>query len=88
MKNTLNEKDAAAVDEILMQELTVSRDQLMDNARIEEDLGADSLTVAEIVIALESRFDLVIPDQLAGEIKTVGNLREAIGELLKAPNRR
>ena len=88
MSYILDEKASAIVEEILLEELAVPRDQLTDDARIEEDLGADSLTVAEIVIAVESRFDVVIPDEMAGRIKTVRNLREALAELLRVSAQR
>ena len=88
MSNILDEKASAIVEEILLEELAVPRDQLTDDARIEEDLGADSLTVAEIVIAVESRFDVVIPDEMAWRIKTVRNLREALAELLRVSDQR
>ena len=85
MNNILSERDTKAVLDILVEQLGVQEAQLTPEARLEEDLGADSLTLVEITMALEDRFDLSIPDEESGKVLTVGDLFEVLGELLRRP---
>jgi acyl carrier protein len=87
MKSVLCEQDAQAIEEILARELDVNPEQLTQNARIVEDLGADSLTVMEIIMAIEDRFDLSIPDDRLEKVKSVGDLYEALAEALQVSRR-
>ena len=82
MNNILSDTDTQAVLDILVEELGVQRAQLTAIARIQEDLGADSLTVIEIAMAMEDRFDLSIPDEQWGTVSTVGDLLETLAKLL------
>ncbi len=63
MKHQLSEPDTKAVLDLLVEQLGVQRAQLTPDAKISEDLGADSLTVIEIAMAVEERFNLSIPDE-------------------------
>jgi acyl carrier protein len=83
MNNLLSEPDTKAVLDILVEQLGVPQAQLTCEARLREDLGADSLEDVEIVMALEERFNLTIPDEMTERISTVGDLFEAIAELLE-----
>ena len=58
---------------IIAKELEVSADQLTNDAKFIEDLGADSLDTVELVMALEDEFGLDIPDEDADKLKTVGD---------------
>ena len=87
MNNILSAKDTAAVEEILTRELDVQREQLVPDARLMDDLGADSLTLVEITMAIEDRFDLSIPDERWERVRTVGELSEALAELLQEQRR-
>ena len=87
MNNLLSEKDTKAVLDILVAQLGVSEAQLTSDARLREDLGSDSLEDVEIVMALEERFKLTIPDEMTERISTVGDLFEALAELLEKPLR-
>ena len=53
--NMLSEKDTKAVFDILVEQLGVPEEQITLDARLEEDLGGDSLTAVEITLALEER---------------------------------
>jgi acyl carrier protein len=86
MNNILSDKDTQAVLDILVVQLGVQRAQLTPDAKIQEDLGADSLTVIEIAMAMEERFHLSIPDEQWETVFTVGDLLETIAKLLAAPN--
>jgi acyl carrier protein len=82
MNDLLSEKDAKAVLEILAAELGVAEAQLTNDARLEDDLGADSLTLVQINMALEDRFNLSIPDDRLERVQTVGDVFELLAELL------
>jgi acyl carrier protein len=56
----------------------VSYEQIEDNLRFVQDLGADSLDLIETVIECEKKLDIQIDDQLVARIKTVGDLYNAI----------
>jgi acyl carrier protein len=83
MNDILSEKDTQSVEEILTRELGAQREQLTHDARLADDLGADSLTLVEITMAIEDRFNLSIPDERWESVRTVGDLFEALAELLR-----
>ena len=49
-----------------------------------EELGLDSLDAFEVLYALEQEFDVVIPDEAARGLRTVGDIVERLGQLLPA----
>ena len=57
--------------EIIAQQLGADEDKVTPDASFTEDLGADSLDVVELVMALEEEFDIEIPDSDAEKIQTV-----------------
>ena len=61
------------VKEIIAKELEVDVKQITPEAKFIEDLGADSLDIVELVMALEEEFSLDIPDEDADKLKTVGD---------------
>jgi acyl carrier protein len=65
----------AAVDEkvkqIIVEQLQVDEAEVTPGASFQEDLGADSLDVVELVMQFEEAFDMEIPDEDAEKIKTV-----------------
>jgi acyl carrier protein len=83
MKTMLTEEHTEAVYEILRVELGVPRNQLTPDARI-ADFSPDSLTIIEISMALEERFNLSVPDESWEQIKTVADLLDLVAELLEA----
>ncbi len=66
------------VKEIIMDKLNVTAEQVTDDASFVEDLGADSLDQAELVLALEDEFSLQISDKDSESLLTVGNAIEYI----------
>lgn len=70
----------AQVKEIIMNKLGVEMEQITHDASFIEDLGADSLDTVELVMELEDRFGIEIPDADAEKIRTV---RDAIDYLTK-----
>ncbi len=88
MNHLLSENDTKAVLDILIEQFGVQRQQLTPEARLQEDLGADSLTIAETTLALEERFHLTIPDEAWDRISTVSDVFEVLAELLCGSTRR
>lgn len=64
--------------EILVEQLGVKPEEVKLEASFQDDLGADSLDVVELVMALEEEFDIEIPDEDAEKISTVANAVEYI----------
>jgi acyl carrier protein len=61
------------VKKIIVEQLGVEENEVTPEASITEDLGADSLDQVELVMAFETEFGIVIPDEEAEKIKTVGD---------------
>jgi len=61
------------VKEVVVEQLNVNADEVKEDSKFVEDLGADSLDVVELVMALEEKFDIEIPDSDAESIATVGD---------------
>ncbi len=62
------------VKSIIMDQLDVEEDKVTLDAVIQDDLGADSLDVVDLVMSLEEEFDIEIPDDQVENIKTVGDV--------------
>ena len=62
----------STMKEVLSAELGVEEDKITSDARFKEDLDADSLELVEVVMALEERFGIEIPDDEVAGLKTVG----------------
>lgn len=71
---------AEKVKEIVVNQLGVSPDQVTDDAKFIEDLGADSLDQVELVMALEEKFGADIPDEDAEKLTTVSDAIKYIEE--------
>jgi acyl carrier protein len=63
----------AKVIEIIVDQLDVSKDQVSLETRFVDDLGADSLDIAELQMEFEDTFDLNIPDDEDNAIASVGD---------------
>jgi acyl carrier protein len=82
------ENEMAAVDEkvkqIIVEQLQVDEAEVTPGASFQEDLGADSLDVVELVMQFEEAFDIQIPDEDAEKIKTVKDAVDYIEKNQKA----
>ena len=68
------------IKEILVDQLDVEEEKVTMEASITEDLGADSLDVADIVMSIEEEFDVEVPDYQLQNIKLVGDIVKYIEE--------
>jgi acyl carrier protein len=69
--------------QIVCDNLGVSKEQVTRNTSFQEDIGADSLDIVELVMELEEEFEITIPDEEAEKIKTVGQAIDYIEAKLK-----
>ena len=65
---------------LLAEELGVNEDEITEATSFKEDLGADSLDLFELVMALEEEFDVEIPTEDLEKIATVGDVEKYIEE--------
>lgn len=72
----------AKLRDLIVEQLEVSPDQVKEDARFQEDLGADSLDVVELVMKIEDTFGIEIPEEDAEKIRTVGDAVNYIQEKL------
>ena len=68
------------VKTIVVDQLDASPDQVNPEAKFVEDLGADSLDVVELVMAIEEEFDIEIPDEDAESMRTLGDVEKYVIE--------
>jgi len=66
------------VKEVIVEQLNVSPEEVKPEAKFVEDLGADSLDVVEMIMALEEKFEIEIPDSEAEKIQTVQDVVDYI----------
>jgi acyl carrier protein len=69
------ERDEAlsALREVAVEVLSVEPDVVTEDARFKEDLDADSLDLVELVMGLEERFDISVPEDDLDGVTTVGH---------------
>ncbi|MCP4971447.1 MAG: acyl carrier protein [Arcobacter sp.] len=66
------------VKEVVVEQLDCDAAEVKEDSKFIEDLGADSLDVVELVMALEEKFDIEIPDEDAEGILTVADAMKYI----------
>ena len=66
----------------LAEELEVDPSRIQDDTRFKEDLEADSLDLVELVMELEDRYGIRIPDEEAARILTVGQAADFVAARL------
>lgn len=62
------------ISEIIAEQLSVSVSEISEETKFKEDLGADSLDLFELVMALEDEYSIEIPQEDLESLKTVGSV--------------
>ena len=69
---------ADKVKSIIVEQLGVDEEEVKPEAHFVDDLGADSLDVVELVMAIEEEFAIEVPDEDAENIRTLGDITSYI----------
>jgi acyl carrier protein len=69
----------SALREVAVEVLSVEPDSVVEEARFKEDLDADSLDLVELVMGLEERFDISVPEE---DLENVGTVGQAVDLVL------
>ena len=69
------------VIDIIVEQLSVDKDKVVPSASFVDDLGADSLDLVELIMAMEEAFGIEIPDEVAEKITTVQNAIEHVNKV-------
>ena len=69
-----SEEITSRVKEIIVEQLGVAADEVVPEASFVEDLGADSLDIVELIMALEEEYQLEIPDEEAEKMQKVDDV--------------
>ena len=87
-KNTNTQEARVAlspkIKDIIVEQLGVDPEKVKSEASFIDDLGADSLDIVELVMAMEEEFDLEIPDEDAEKLKTVNDVQSYLSSKGKA----
>ena len=73
----------ARVTDLIVEQLGVSREQVVIQASFVDDLGADSLDIVELVMSMEESFDIEIPDEDAEKMQTIADAISYLEERLE-----
>jgi len=72
------------VSQLIVEQLGVTEEEIKPEASFIDDLGADSLDIVELVMAMEEEFDIEIPDEDAERLQTIGDATSYLKERLGA----
>ncbi|WRC04010.1 acyl carrier protein [Helicobacter pylori] len=70
------------IQEVISEQLGIDVSQVTPEAKFVKDLGVDSLDIVELIMALEERFGIEIPDEQAEKIVNVGDVMRYIEKQL------
>jgi len=73
---------AEKVKELIVKQLEIKESEVVPEAKFIDDLGADSLDIVELIMALEDEYGIEIPDEDAEKMETVGDAIKYIEERL------
>ena len=72
------------VTDLIVEQLGVSREEVVTTASFVDDLGADSLDIVELVMSMEESFEIEIPDDDAEKMQTIGDAFSYLKERLES----
>jgi len=67
--------------DIIVEQLSVDKEKVVSGASFVDDLGADSLDLVELIMAMEEEFDVEIPDEEAEKIATVQDAIDFVSKI-------
>ena len=70
------------VRNVLAQQFEIDPETITPDTNLLDDLGADSLDVVELIMSLEDEYGVTIPDDVAGELVTVGKISEYLEKVI------
>lgn len=62
------------IQSLIVEQLDADAEAVTMEANIQDDLGADSLDIVDLITSIEDEFDIQIPDEAVDDIKTVGDI--------------
>ena len=74
----MGDKLELRIRRIIADQLGIDRSEIRPEASILDDLGADSLDVVELVMALEEAFDIEVPDDRVESMRTIGDVERYV----------
>ena len=82
MSDSVADKDAVEdkIKQIIVEQLGVEKGSITPESRLVDDLGADSLDIVELVMAMEESFGIDIPDEEAEHLGTFGDAVKFVKE--------
>jgi acyl carrier protein len=72
------------INAIIADQLGIEISEVTPEARLKQDLGADSIDMVELFVALEEEFNQDIPDKDASKMKTVGEVIDYFGRVIES----
>jgi acyl carrier protein len=76
----MDEDPEARIRSIVADQLGIDRGEVTPDASILDDLGADSLDVVELVMAIEDEFNIEVPDEDVERMRTIGDMERYVTE--------
>jgi acyl carrier protein len=73
----------ARIRGVVARQLGVEVSEVLPDASLQEDLGADSLELVELLMALEDEFDIEVPEEVAESITTIADVERYLIEHLR-----
>jgi len=70
------------VKRIVAEHMGIAADTIQDDSNLEIDIGCDSLDLVEIMMEVEEHFDIKVPDEIAEEVDTIGDVADGVLGLL------
>ena len=83
MRRTIMSDILTRVTSIVTEQLSVEASEVRPESSFQDDLGADSLDLVELIMAMEEEFDIKIDDDAAQKLRTVQNAVDFINNLSK-----
>lgn len=71
------------IRDMICKQLNKSPDKITKDTKIVQDLGADSLDIVEMLMALEDEFNITVPDEVAANLVTIGDIAKYVEQNIK-----